>query len=389
MLCVRRLGPLDSCSPVRVLVVFCRLCRFLGFLAPVLRRARSVCGVVCVVSWAFWSLCAGVLVWFVLCCVCGVPGHLVRVLRCCGVLRCVWCSVCGVACAVSWASRPLFTGVYARCVVLCGRCPGPLGSCSPVCLCGVLCGVCGVLGLVAPVHRCARSLCGVLCLVTWASWLPFTGVPVLCVAWFVRCPGPLGSRSPVWPRGVCCVACSVSWAPWLLLTGVLYACSVCCVFCAVSWAMWLRFTGVLARCVAWCVRCGCGCVLGCAILSSLHFSSRPRVNAVDVLLLRSCVHSCHMPFGPCVADSLFLSTHRTDIVGNTAANSPLAFRPTRRPASYGVLLILPVLDSLILATPKSERVLMHTWRCMLFTRWSLDSLHFATPKSRRVCLMHS
>ena len=32
----------------------------------------------------------------------------------------------------------LFTGVLARCVVLHVRCPGPLGSCSPVC---VLCAV--------------------------------------------------------------------------------------------------------------------------------------------------------------------------------------------------------------------------------------------------------
>ena len=47
----------------------------------------------------------------------------------------------------------------ARCVVLRVRCPGPPGSCSPVCPLGVLCCVCGVLGLLAPVHRCARSVC--------------------------------------------------------------------------------------------------------------------------------------------------------------------------------------------------------------------------------------
>ena len=290
VLCVRRPRPLGSCSSVRVLVVSCRLCCVLRFLAPVLRRARSVCGVVCVVSWAFWPLFAGVLVWWVLFCVCGVLGHLIRVLRCCGVLRCVWCSVCGVACAVSWASWPLFIGAHAWCVVLCGRCPRPLESCSPVCLCGVLCGVSGGLGFVAPVHRCARSVCGVLGLVSWASWLPFTGVPVLCVAFCGRCPGPLGSRSPLCLRGVCCVACLVSWAPWLVFTGVLCACSVCCVLCAVSWATWLLFTGVRARCVPWCVRCGCWCVSS----SSLHFSSRSRVGAVWVLLLGSCVHSCHM-----------------------------------------------------------------------------------------------
>ena len=169
VLCVRCPGPLGSCSLVRVLVVLCRLCPVLGFLAPVLRRVRAVCGVVCVVSWAFWPFCAGVLAWRVLCCVCGVLGHLVCVLRCRGVLRCAWCPVCGVACAVSWASRPLFTGAHARFVVLCGRCPGPLGSGSPVCLCGVLFGVCGVLGYVAPVHRCACSMCCVVCAVwVWA-----------------------------------------------------------------------------------------------------------------------------------------------------------------------------------------------------------------------------
>ena len=76
--------------------------------------------------------------------------------------------------------------------------------------------------------------------------------------------------------------------------------------------------------------------------------------------------------GRVVAESLFLLKHFSLHI-----------------ASYGVLLILPVLDSLILGTPKSKRVLMHAWRCMLFTRWFVDSFHFATPKSRRVCLMHS
>ena len=92
-----------------------------------------------------------------------------RVLELCegrGVLRCAWCPVCGVVCAVSWASRPLFTGAHAAFVVLCGRCPGPLGSGG---LFGVLCVVCGVLGHVAPVHRCACSVCCVVCAVwVWA-----------------------------------------------------------------------------------------------------------------------------------------------------------------------------------------------------------------------------
>ena len=50
-----------------------------------------------------------------------------------------------------------------------------------VCLLGVLCCVCGVLGLPAPVHRCARSVCCVACAVSWASRLLFTGVPARCV----------------------------------------------------------------------------------------------------------------------------------------------------------------------------------------------------------------
>ena len=295
VLCVRCPGPLGSCSPVRVLVVRCGLCRVLGFLAPVLWRARSVCGVVCMVSWAFWPFCAGVLVWCVLCCVCGVLGHFFLVLRCPGVLRCVWCPVCGVACAMSWASRPLFTGAHARCVVLCGRCPGPLGSCSPVCLCGVLCGVCGVLGHLAPVHWCAR---------------------VACVVSRVRCPGPRGSCSPA-----CCV---LVW------------CVVCCVRCP----------GPLGSCSLVCVlgvlRGVCGVGVGAC--------SRAPYRCSDV------------------ADSLFFVYTWIDTVGNAAANSPLASRPPRRPASYGVLLLLPVLDSLILTTPESKRVLMHAWRCMLFTR---------------------
>ena len=61
-------------------------------------------------------------------------------------------------CAVSWAAWLLFTGVPALFAVLRLRCPGPLGSCSPVRSLGVLCCVCGVLGHLAPVHRCARCV---------------------------------------------------------------------------------------------------------------------------------------------------------------------------------------------------------------------------------------
>ena len=132
-----------------------------------------------------------------LCCVCGVLGHLAPVHRCAR-------SVCCVAYAVSWATWLPFTGAPARCVVLRVRCPGPLGSCSPVRPLGVLPCVCGVLGHLAPVHRCARSVCCVACAVSWATWLLFTGVPARCVVVRVRCPWPLGSCSPVCPLGVLC-----------------------------------------------------------------------------------------------------------------------------------------------------------------------------------------
>ena len=84
-------------------------------------------------------------------------------------------------CAVSWAAWLLFTGVPARFAVLRLRCPGPLGSCSPVCSLGVSCCVCGGLGHLAPVHRCACSVCCFACAVSWATCLLFTGVPARCV----------------------------------------------------------------------------------------------------------------------------------------------------------------------------------------------------------------
>ena len=193
--CVQCPGPLGSCSPVCPLGVLLCVCAVLGLLAPVHRCAHSVCCVACAVSWATWLL---------------------------------------------------FTGVPARCVVLRVRCPGPPGSCSPVCPLGVLFRVCGILGLLAPVHRCARSVCCVGCAVSWASWLLFTGVPARWVVLHVRCPGPLGSCSPVCPLGVLICVCGV-----LGLLARVHRCahSVCCVGCAVSWATWLLFTGVLARCV--------------------------------------------------------------------------------------------------------------------------------------------
>ena len=163
-----------------------------------------------------------------LCCVCGVPGHFASAHRCAR-------SVCCVACEVSWATWLLVTGVPARCVVLRVRCPGPPGSCSPVCPGGLSCCMCGFPG---------RSLFCLACAVPWATWLPFTGVPAWCVVLCVWCPGPLGSCSPVCLRSLLCCVCGVlgHLAPVHRCAG-----SVCCVACAVFWATWLILTGVPAR----------------------------------------------------------------------------------------------------------------------------------------------
>ena len=217
--------------------------------------------------------------------VCGVLDHLAPANRCARLVRCF-------ACAVSWATWLLFTGVPAWCVALrvrwpeplgacsavctlgallcvCGvlghlapvhrcarsvyclgvRSPGPLGSCSLFCPLSVLCCVCGVLGHLAPVHRCARSVCCVACAVSLATWLLFTVVPAWCVALHVRCPWPLGSCSPVCPLDVLCCVCSVLGP---LAPVHRFARPVCC---AVSWATWTLFTGVLARFVVLWVAC--------------------------------------------------------------------------------------------------------------------------------------
>ena len=183
---------------------------------------------------------------------CSVLGHLAPVHQCARV-------VCCFACAVSWATWLLFTGVPARWVVSCVRCPGPLGSCSPVRPLGVLLCVGGVLGHLAPVPRCARSVCCVVRAVSWATWLLFTSVLARWVVLRVRCPGPLGSCLPVRPLGA------------VLSCGVLghlapvhrCSCSVCWLACAVSRATWLLFTGVPARCVVSRLRCpGCQVKVG-------------------------------------------------------------------------------------------------------------------------------
>ena len=121
----------------------------------------------------------------------------------------------------------------------------PPGSCSPVCLLGGLFCVCGVLGHLAPVHRCARSVCCFACAVSWATWLVFTGAPAGCVALRARCPGPLGSCSPVRPLGGFCCACGVLGRLALVHRCAPSAC--CAVVCACGVACVGRRCGALTR----------------------------------------------------------------------------------------------------------------------------------------------
>ena len=309
-------GPLGSCSPVCALAVLCSVCRVVANLAPVHRRTRSLCGAACAVSWATWRLFIGVLAQCVVlpvrcpvplgscspvcllcvwCCARAVLGHLAPDQRCARSLRCVLC-------ALSCATWLLFTGVLACCSVLRLRCPEPLCSGLPVCLLGVWCRVCSLLGHLAPVQRCARSLCCVACAVSWATWLLFTGVLARCIVLYVRCCGPLGSCSPLCAlAGLCCVCrvvaqlppvcrcarslcgavCAVCWAssPLCSLGALCCVCgvlnrlspvhrcarSVRCVACALSHATWLLFTGMPVWCVVLHV---------CVILGHLASSQR-------------------------------------------------------------------------------------------------------------------
>ena len=385
-LCVQCPWPLGSCSAVCPLGALVCLCGVLAHLAPVHRCARLVPCFACAVSLATWLLFTGVPARCVVlcvrcpaqlgycslvcplgvsCCVCGVLGPLALVHRC----------ACPVCRAVSWASWLLFTGVPTRCVVLRLRCPGPLGSSSPVCPLGALRCVCGVLARLAPVHRCARSVRCFACAVSWATWLLFTGAPAWLVVKHVRCPGPLGSCSlmcllgllfclcgvlghlaPVhrYARSVRCFACAVSWATWLLidglpawfvvkrvrcpgplgscspvcLLGLLFclccvlghfapvhrcACSVCCLACAVSWATWLLFSVVPPRCVAcvWGVpghlapvhRCACSVRCFACVVSRATWLLFKGVPARCVVLRVRCpgpLGSCSLVRSPCV-----------------------------------------------------------------------------------------
>ena len=297
--------------PARGVLVPCCVCAVLGHVALVHRCARSVCCVLCAVSRTHWLLFTGVpprcVVLCVQCpkplgscspvcplcglrCVCVVLGHWAPVHRCA-------CSVRCDACASSWATWLLLTGVAAECGVLRVRCPGPLGSCSSVCPLGVLCCLCGYLDYLAPDDQCACSVRCVMCAASWATWLLFTGVSARCVVLRVRCPVPLGSCLTVCLVVALCCVCGVlgHWAPvhrcarpcrcgLVLLVpcpGSLGTCSpmcslgalcsvssglgplapvhccarsVCSVACAVTCDTWLMLTGVPAPCAVLCVQ---------------------------------------------------------------------------------------------------------------------------------------
>ena len=132
-----------------------------------------------------------------------------------------------VACSVSSAPWFLFTGVLAPWVVLRVRRLGPPGSCSPLCAPCVWCCVHGFLGLLAPAHRRACSVCGVAGAVSWAAWSLFSGVHARCVLLRARCPAPLGSCSPVClPR--CAVSCERCPGPLGSCSPVCMLCVRCC-----------------------------------------------------------------------------------------------------------------------------------------------------------------
>ena len=160
---------------------------------------------------------------------------------------------------MSWATWLLFAGVSAPCVALRARCPGSLGSCSPVFLLGLLFCLCGVLGHLAPVHGCACAVRCVVSAVSWVTWLLFTGVSARCVVLRVWRPGTLGPRSPVCPLGVLLCVSGVpgllallhrSARPWCLipLLPSVHACVQCpgprgasspvCTLCAVCMCHW-------------------------------------------------------------------------------------------------------------------------------------------------------
>ena len=413
VLCVRCLRPLSSCSQGCTLGVLCCVC---GVLEPWLPSSgvHAWCAVLCVRCPGRLSSCAAVCTLAVLCCLCVVLGQfapvhrsLLGVLCCaCGVLirlAPVYLrarSVCCVVCAVSWVTWVLFTGVLARSAVLRVWCPGPLKSCLPPCKPGVLCCVSGVLGHLAPVHRCAPSVCCAVCAVSWATGVLSTRAHARCVVLHVQCPGPLGSCSllcmpgavcaccpwtgascsPVLTLGaLCCmcgaldlwvpmsrlarVACCVCGAPGNVALVLCRARVVCCVPVAAVFVfvvlVLVRVVCVLVVLCVWCL----GSFAACIIPFSQHFSPRPRLGGVGVLVL-----------GPCV-----------QLV------APMVSSPA---VGLDALMTCAIYFFLRETSCISRRPRVGVWSdcthnlCYLLV-FVLDSPYLATPKTRRVVLMHS
>ena len=321
-------GPRCSLAGLRPVALEFRSCPWLGGLAGSPRCVQPMgCWFfpvpgppyVCAVSRALWLLFTDVLARFVVSCLrcpgplgsclpvrplsvvrcaCGVPGPLAPVPR-----SARW--VCCVACVVSWATWPLFAGAPAPCVALRVWCPGSLGSRSPVCLLCLLFCSCGVLGHLAPVHRCARAVCCVVTAVSCATWLLFPGVSARCVVLRVWRPGALGPRSPVCPLGVLCCVCGVLGH---LAPVHLCARSVGCFACTVSHASWLLFTGVPGRgvsslCCPQCTRV-CGVV---ALVAPIHRCAR--------CVRCACAIDGCVPLPPPLIFSFFLSKKKKDKQG--------------------------------------------------------------------------
>ena len=193
VLCVRCGWPLGSCS-------LCLPCTVSSATCFLLAGALLRCVVLRVQCPGPLVPCSPLCPLGALCCVCSVLGHLASVDRCARSVRCA-------ACALSWATWLLFTGVHARRVVLRVRRPGPLASCSRVRSLGAWCCLCGVLRHLAPVHHYARSVRCVACALSWATWLLFSGVLARCFALRVWCPGPLGFCSPLCTLSPLCCVC--------------------------------------------------------------------------------------------------------------------------------------------------------------------------------------
>ena len=276
--------------------VLCCLCDVLGHLAPVHLCARSVCCVACVVSWVTWLLFTSVPARFVVLrlrgpgplgsrsplrllgvfwCVCGVLGHLAPVDRS---TRSVYC----VACAVSRATWLMFSVVSAPSVALLVRGPWPLRSCSPVCPLRLLFRLCGVLAHLAPVHRCSRLVCCVVCAVSSATWLLFTGVPgrgvpSLCCPRCLCVCGVLAHVAPV-HRCARCVRCACAVGGCVSLPPPLIFFSVFVFFLCRASAFFLSFffmdkrgraytagTGMGTWCCGAIVLCSLACVVGALV----------------------------------------------------------------------------------------------------------------------------